>query len=87
MASGNKVGGSDNCPPEKKQMCLIKRRETTISPLNMTLAARITPQSKFQRYLNRVNYFDILINKNILKKKKKYLYYMDFYDYFIDLYN
>lgn len=26
-------------------MCLIKRRETTISPLNMTLAARITPQN------------------------------------------
>lgn len=46
MASGHRVGGSCVKPPFNEQMCLIERREATICPLNMTLTARLSPQSK-----------------------------------------
>lgn len=43
-----------------EQMCFIERRGTTICPLNMTLAARLSPQSKFLFSANRLK---ILVSK------------------------
>lgn len=41
-------GGSQTLPPKSdKQMCLLERRASSVSPLDMTLAARLMPQSKF----------------------------------------
>lgn len=49
VASENKPGGSVGSGEDKERpMCLLERREASVSPLNMTLAARLSlPQSKF----------------------------------------
>lgn len=49
VASKNKPGGSRGSSVEEEHpMCLLERREASVSPLNMTLAARLSPPlSKF----------------------------------------
>lgn len=49
VASKNKPVGSRGSAKDKERlMCLLERREATVSPLNMTLAARLSPPlSKF----------------------------------------
>lgn len=47
VASEGDLGGSNESPPQGElQMCLLERREATICPIDMTLAARLQPQSK-----------------------------------------
>lgn len=47
MASEDTGGAHGRPPCSARQMCLLEKREANISPLNMTLAARLYPQCKF----------------------------------------
>lgn len=53
VASKNKPSGSRGSAEGKERpMCLLERREASVSPLNMTLAARLSPPlSKFPQEL------------------------------------
>lgn len=84
MASGDEAGGTNNSPPKsERQMCLVERRDTKLSPLNMTIATRLPTQSELLQLLRITANIIIMLQRT----KRLYLYHYIIAEFNIKLFH